>query len=124
MTRGKKILSIVLSALLLAGGTTAQAAGGATLPTAAEVQETGGRFAMPELALPAKEAILIEQETGQVLYEKNADDRVPIASITKVMTLPVSYTHLDVYKRQATGRLRAWSAPSRCPPSRTVSPMR
>ena len=98
MTRGKKILSIVLSALLLAGGTTAQAAGGATLPTAAEVQETGGRFAMPELTLPAKEAILIEQETGQVLYEKNADDRVPIASITKVMTLLLTFEAIDAGK--------------------------
>ena len=46
-----------------------------------------------------------DRDTGTVLYEKNADEQVPIASITKVMTLlltfeAVSYTHLDVYKRQ------------------------
>ncbi|MEG1994275.1 MAG: D-alanyl-D-alanine carboxypeptidase family protein, partial [Oscillospiraceae bacterium] len=32
-------------------------------------------------------AILIEQSTGEVLYEKNADEQLPPASITKIMTL-------------------------------------
>jgi len=34
----------------------------------------------------AKAAILIEFETGRVLFEKNADERLPIASTTKIMT--------------------------------------
>ena len=38
-----------------------------------------------------KAAILIEQGSGRVLYEKNADERVPIASITKVMTLLLAF---------------------------------
>ncbi len=37
--------------------------------------------------LPARSAILIEQESGRVLFEKNADEQLPPASITKVMTL-------------------------------------
>ncbi|WRS26522.1 D-alanyl-D-alanine carboxypeptidase family protein [Oscillospiraceae bacterium MB08-C2-2] len=37
--------------------------------------------------LPAKSAILLHQDTGQVLFEKNADEQLPPASITKVMTL-------------------------------------
>lgn len=38
-------------------------------------------------SLPAKSAILLEQSTGRVLYEQNADEKLPPASITKVMTL-------------------------------------
>lgn len=37
--------------------------------------------------LPARSAILMEQDTGRVLFEKNPDEPMPPASITKVMTL-------------------------------------
>lgn len=37
--------------------------------------------------LPAKSAILIDQQTGRVLYEMNADEQIPPASVTKIMTL-------------------------------------
>lgn len=40
-----------------------------------------------ELAPNAKSAILIEASTGQVLYEKNADEALAPASMTKIMTL-------------------------------------
>ncbi|MBR3837629.1 MAG: D-alanyl-D-alanine carboxypeptidase [Clostridia bacterium] len=40
-----------------------------------------------ELTLPCKSAVLIEQTTGEILYEKNPDERLPIASVTKIMTL-------------------------------------
>lgn len=39
-----------------------------------------------ELGLQVKSAILIEFETGQVLYEVNPDESLPIASMTKLMT--------------------------------------
>ncbi len=38
----------------------------------------------------AKAAILTERETGQVLFEYNADARLPIASVTKIMTLLIT----------------------------------
>ena len=38
-------------------------------------------------SLPAKSAILLEQQTGKVLYEQNADEQLPPASVTKIMTL-------------------------------------
>ncbi len=41
----------------------------------------------PDLALECKSAILMEAGTGQVLYEQNADEALPPASVTKVMTL-------------------------------------
>lgn len=40
-----------------------------------------------QLNLPCKSAILIEQTTGQVLYSQNPDEPLPIASVTKIMTL-------------------------------------
>ena len=39
--------------------------------------------------LRSEHAIVISDETGQVLMEKNADTRVPIASLTKLMTAMV-----------------------------------
>ncbi|MEH7222814.1 D-alanyl-D-alanine carboxypeptidase family protein [Bacillus sp. JJ1566] len=38
------------------------------------------------LSVSAKGAILIEQESGRILFEKNAHQRMRIASITKIMT--------------------------------------
>lgn len=38
-----------------------------------------------ELSCPS--AILIEASTGQVIFEKNADEQRPVASVTKIMTI-------------------------------------
>ena len=43
-------------------------------------------YAQPE-ATNSKSAILIESDTGEVLYKQDADVRLPIASVTKIMTL-------------------------------------
>ena len=40
-----------------------------------------------DLGIDAREALLMEEESGEVLYEMNADERVPIASVTKIMTM-------------------------------------
>ena len=40
-----------------------------------------------ELGLNAKSVVLMEESTGNILYESNPDERVPIASVTKVMTM-------------------------------------
>lgn len=48
---------------------------------------------LPALAAPegpevnSKSAVLLERDTGKVLYESNAHDPLPIASVTKVMSL-------------------------------------
>lgn len=39
-----------------------------------------------DLTISAKSAIIIEAKTGQVIFAKNASERRPIASITKIMT--------------------------------------
>ena len=37
--------------------------------------------------VPCKAAFLVEEQSGQRLYEKNADMQLPMASITKIMTM-------------------------------------
>lgn len=45
----------------------------------------------------AQAAILMDVASGRVLYEKNADEKKPIASITKIMTaiIAIEHGHLD-----------------------------
>ena len=45
--------------------------------------------------LNAKSMILIECDTGKVLYEKNPDERMAIASVTKVMTMLLIMEAID-----------------------------
>ena len=40
-----------------------------------------------DLALPAPSCILMEKDTGQILYESNAHEKLRPASVTKIMTL-------------------------------------
>lgn len=48
-----------------------------------------------DLAPNAKSAILIENSTGKVLYEKNADEALPPASMTKMMTLLLAFENIE-----------------------------
>ncbi len=90
MKRLKIIAALLALAVLLA-----PAAGAYQTPGQDEfVQLTGaaGQYAAvfankEELPLDAASVLLIERETGEVLYEKNADEPRAIASITKIMTM-------------------------------------
>ena len=42
-----------------------------------------------------KSAILMEASTGNVLYEQNADEHLPIASVTKIMTMLLIMEQID-----------------------------
>lgn len=48
--------------------------------------------------VPCAAAILIDEDSGTVLYEKNADEARHIASITKVMTLLLTFEALEAGK--------------------------
>ncbi|SHF58341.1 D-alanyl-D-alanine carboxypeptidase family protein [Ornithinibacillus halophilus] len=48
-----------------------------------------------KLAEDAKSAILIERDTGEILFEKNSNEELPPASMTKVMTLLLIMEALD-----------------------------
>ena len=57
--------------------------------------------------LSAQSAILIEPESGRVIYEKNADERRYPASVTKVMTLLLVFEALDSGKLRLTDTITA-----------------
>ena len=48
-----------------------------------------------EAAGDCKASILVEQETGEVLQEENADEELPIASVTKIMTMLLIMEEID-----------------------------
>jgi len=48
-----------------------------------------------DFKIDAQSAILIDAETGQVLYEQNADEKLPPASITKIMTLLITMEEIE-----------------------------
>lgn len=72
MARSRRPFRPVLAAVLL----TAIVAAAVALPRKARA-----------LTIDARAAILIDAESGGVLYEQNADERLPPASVTKVMTM-------------------------------------
>ncbi|RDW19108.1 D-alanyl-D-alanine carboxypeptidase [Oceanobacillus arenosus] len=52
----------------------------------------------------ANNAVLIEQSTGRVLFEKNANDRASIASITKIMTALIAIESGKMDEKAKTSR--------------------
>jgi D-alanyl-D-alanine carboxypeptidase (penicillin-binding protein 5/6) len=76
---------VIFSAVLLLGGS----AVGATkkrAPSKPTPTPTPAPLAPGELPLAAKSAILLDEKTGAVLYEKNPDDMQYPASATKILT--------------------------------------
>ena len=58
------------------------------------LQETAVEAA-PSIDIDVKSAILIEKSTGTILFELNADEQLPPASITKIMTLLLVMEAID-----------------------------
>ena len=83
-------------ALLLCGALLASAF---TLPAMAE---TITPATQADFDLPCQAAILVDLGTGTVLYKKNADEQRAIASITKVMTLLLTFQALEAGRVQLT----------------------
>ena len=57
--------------------------------------ENADKIAKDELNLDCESAILIEQNSGQVLYEKNAHEQLRPASVTKLMTILLTFEALE-----------------------------
>jgi len=49
----------------------------------------------PPFDIQAKSAILMDYETGTILYEKNPHEKLPIASLTKIMTILLALEAID-----------------------------
>ena len=52
-------------------------------------------FASADEPITAKSSILVDYNSGEVLKESNADERLPIASMVKMMTLLLTFEEMD-----------------------------
>ena len=81
-----QILSLLLVIVILCGAMGAKAS----------EMSVGVVDANAALELNCKAAILMDAATGTVLYEQNADEALPPASVTKIMTLLIVMEAIDV----------------------------
>lgn len=77
-------LAALLTGILFAAVQTGPVCGAAFCTSAARAEETGDERA--QISLHAQSAVLLDMETGRVLYEKAGDEIRPMASTTKIMT--------------------------------------
>ena len=77
----KKFLTVLLAGALVA---IALVGAGLRVATAEE-----------PLAAKAKAAVLLDAETGTIITEKNPTERVPIASMVKIMTLNIAFEEIE-----------------------------
>lgn len=68
--------------------------------------------APPSIETAAREAILLDYDTGQVLFEKNADTRTPPSSMSKLMTVYMVFDRIQKGTLKLSDELpvspRAW----------------
>ena len=90
----KKLLAIViLFALCLTG---------VSVPASAEAWLKGD-----DVAIAAPSAVLMEKETGRLVYEKNSHERLFPASVTKVMTMLLIVEDIESGKARLTDTVTA-----------------
>lgn len=96
----KIIISLILCFALVCSGV---AAGAATVSSECDISDieipidatvTDAAIGT-QLDIKAKSAILMEVNTGEILYEMNADEQLPPASITKIMSLLLVMEAID-----------------------------
>jgi len=92
----KTLLAVVLSACLSA----------AAFPQAGFAEEKAKQTGQADLAANAKSAILMDANTGTIIYEKNSHDKLPPASITKIMTMLLTMEAIDSGKLKLTDKVR------------------
>ncbi|EEM09837.1 D-Ala-D-Ala carboxypeptidase DacF; Serine peptidase; MEROPS family S11 [Bacillus pseudomycoides] len=61
----------------------------------------------PKLAEEASSAIVIEQDTGKVLFEKSPNEKLPPASMTKIMTMLLIMEQVEKGKLKLEDKVRA-----------------
>ncbi|MCY7976916.1 D-alanyl-D-alanine carboxypeptidase DacF [Bacillus inaquosorum] len=89
----KRLLSTLLIGIMLL-----------TFAPSAFAKQDGKRTS--ELAHEAKSAVLIERDTGKVLYNKNSNESLAPASMTKIMTMLLIMEALDEGKIKMSDKVR------------------
>lgn len=67
--------------------------------TSSEDEKKGG------MNLNVKSAVLLDADTGKILYEQNAHEELPPASVTKVMTMLLTLEAVEAGKAKLTDRV-------------------
>ncbi|ANY71884.1 D-alanyl-D-alanine carboxypeptidase [Paenibacillus ihbetae] len=78
----------------------------AAVPSYAEENINTGGSSQGELAPSARSAILLDADTGTIIYEKNSHDKLPPASITKIMTMLLTMEAIDEGRLKLTDKVR------------------
>ncbi|MEW6423431.1 MAG: D-alanyl-D-alanine carboxypeptidase family protein [Bacillota bacterium] len=100
----KKIVAVavVLSVLLTQGAGFAFAA-----PEPPEKEATEDKKPKPALETTAESAVIMEAHTGKLLFAKEPDKELPMASVTKIMTLLLAVEAVEKGKFKLTDRVVA-----------------
>ena len=86
----RKLLVVLMALLMVLSFPVSVAADAVLISDAGENSQNDG-----SLSLPCASAVLMDAATGAVLYEQNADEALPPASVTKVMTLLLVMEAID-----------------------------
>ena len=99
----KKIIALMLAIWLVLGGGLAEevdlfstpAPKTQATPDAAPRLSDSPLLEAPPIQLNCAAALLVEAESGQIIFEMNADSPRPVASVTKVMTILLTLEALE-----------------------------
>ncbi|WIV18013.1 D-alanyl-D-alanine carboxypeptidase family protein [Paenibacillus polygoni] len=98
MKKGIKILTALLltCAIIVPGTATAEE----------PIKQQNNVVPPVELAENAVSAVLLDADTGTIIYEKNGHEKLPPASITKIMTMLLVVEAIDAGKLKWTDKVR------------------
>src|SRR4029077_21150548 len=110
-----RLAGVLAAAAVLAAGLARQAAEGASVklkPKASTAAQLPPSKPGVGIETQAKHALVLEVETGTVLLDKGADERIPPASMSKIMTAYIVFGMLKEGRAALTDQLpvseRAW----------------
>ncbi|MEY8347619.1 D-alanyl-D-alanine carboxypeptidase family protein [Bacillus cereus] len=98
----RRVFGILVCFMLLFSGVSVGFAQSEKAQSEKKEVETG-----PKLAEQASSAIVIEQDTGKVLFEKNPNEKLPPASMTKIMTMLLIMEQVEKGKLKLEDKVRA-----------------
>lgn len=84
----KSLIGLVTAITLFATGSSTFVLDGSVASSATTVSKEKGK-SQEKLNLAVKSAIAVDEKTGQILYQQNANQSVPVASLSKLLTLYV-----------------------------------
>ncbi|MCI0767085.1 D-alanyl-D-alanine carboxypeptidase family protein [Bacillus sp. TL12] len=97
----RRVFGILVCFMLLFSGVSVGFAQSEKAQSEKKEVETG-----PNLAEQASSAIVIEQDTGKVLFEKNPNEKLPPASMTKIMTMLLIMEQVEKGKLKLEDKVR------------------